>query len=357
MIYLVKYVYKLALLSREDVVFIMSGNITLMREMNLNVLRNTLTICKRASKPHLATVTGLSVVTINKLIKILLENGEVFECSTVAITGGRPAVEYYFNEKHRLSLTIYMREVAGKDTAFISVDNLFGESLESEEKTLQNIQIDDFDKIVVFYLQKYPQIGLLVCGLPGREIKGKLSIFDYAGLRGMAFTDYFKEKFQLPVIFENDVCAAVIGYCSTRKQVIDECVVGIYFPINYPPGAGIFINGKIYKGRDGIAGEIKYLPIGIEWNENGPTDFSIQEVSQRMILALTSLYNPSKVILYGEAFSKGMKKEISSLCEQAMNQSLLPKLIINKNFNEDFARGIRQLAVENLIKNTEPIKK
>ena len=335
----------------------MSGNITLMREMNLNVLRNTLQLCKQASKPHLAAVTGLSVVTINTLIKILLENSEVFECSTVAVTGGRPAAEYHFNENHRLSLTIYMREVDGKDTAFISVDNLFGESVETEEKTLINIQIDDFDKIVEFYLQKYPKISLLVCGMPGREINGKLSIFDYAGLRGMAFTDHFKAKFQLPVIFENDVCAAVIGYCSTKKQFTDECVVGIYFPTNYPPGAGIFINGEIYKGRDGIAGEIKYLPIGIEWNESGPTDFSIQEVSQRMILALTSLYNPSKVILYGEAFSKGMIKEISKLCEQVMNQSFLPELIINKNFNEDFARGIRQLALENLTEKVKTIKK
>ncbi|WP_019554786.1 ROK family protein [Propionispira raffinosivorans] len=335
----------------------MSVNITLMREMNLNVLRSTIQSCKQASKPQLAELTGLSVVTINTLIKILLENGEVFEGSTIAATGGRPAAEYHFNENHRLALTIYMREVDGKDTAFISVDNLFGESIETEIKTLQNIQIDDFDKIVEFYLQKYPKISLLACGIPGREINGKLSIFDYRGLRGIAFTDHFKEQFHLPVIFENDVCAAVIGYCSTKKNFTDECVVGIYFPTNYPPGAGIFINGKIYKGRDGFAGEIKYLPIGIKWNEIGPTEFSLQEASQRMILAITSLYNPSKVILYGEAFSQGMEQEISRLCEQSINQAFLPELIINKNFNEDFARGIRQLALENLTENVKPIKK
>ena len=54
-----------------------SVNANLVKEINLNKLRNAFKLKKTASKPQLAELTELSVVTINSLVKILVENGEV----------------------------------------------------------------------------------------------------------------------------------------------------------------------------------------------------------------------------------------------------------------------------------------
>lgn len=76
-----------------------SGNINLVKEINLNMLRNILKAEKIASKPQLAELTGLSVVTINSLVNILVTNGEIIEDVTLPSNGGRPAVAFRFNRE------------------------------------------------------------------------------------------------------------------------------------------------------------------------------------------------------------------------------------------------------------------
>ena len=46
-----------------------------------------------------------------------------------------------------------------------------------------------------------------------------------------------------------------------------ESIVGIYMPSKYPPGSSICLNGKILKGKNNLAGEIKYLPCDIDWSK------------------------------------------------------------------------------------------
>jgi predicted NBD/HSP70 family sugar kinase len=324
----------------------MNANTMLMREINLHMLRKMMKLHNFATKPQLAELTGLSVVTVNSLIKTLLENGEVFEDETVPSNGGRPAVTYRLNSEYALTLVIYMHEVEGKDTAFISIDNLLGKSIESEKKILQQIQLDDFDEIIEKYITKYPQIKAIICGMPGVEVNGRLIIMDYEYLLNKDFAEHIKNRFNLPIVFENDINAAVAGYCYSHTIHEDACVIGLYFPRNYPPGAGIFLNGKLYKGRDGIAGEIKYLPLDINWTEVRAESFPIREIAQKMILTVTSLYNPDQVVLYGEVFSESMVDEILLMCKKHIEDSLLPRIIVAKNFNEDFATGIRQIALK-----------
>ena len=44
---------------------------------------------------------------------------------------------------------------------------------------------------------------------------------------------------------------AILGYC-TLHNINDG--IGIYMSSKYPPGAGICINGKVQKGKNGLAG-------------------------------------------------------------------------------------------------------
>lgn len=323
-----------------------SGNGNLVKEINLNVLRNVFKVKKIASKPQLAELTGLSVVTINSLVSILVENGEVMEDVILPSNGGRPATAFRFNNEFSLALAIYMYEQKGEDTVFICVSDLYGEIVEKIEKKMVNIKKDSFDSLIEKMILKYPNIKVIGFGMPGEEVDGKLLISDYKELKNEFFTNYIEEKFKLPVIFENDINAAVEGYCYSHGVTEKQCVIGVYFPSKYPPGAGIYINGGIYKGRNGLAGEIKYLPFEVDWENFDFNKTQMKEIIIKTLSAFCSMYNPDIIVLYGEGITDSIISEFKSRCNSEIEKIMLPEIIISKELNQDFEIGIKQIALK-----------
>ena len=76
--------------------------------------------------------------------------------------------------------------------------------------------------------------------MPGQETEGKIAIHDYEKFVGLNLSEYFKNKYHLPVIFVNDVNAAVAGYlgCEEKREI--NSAVYVYFPQKYPAGALCF---------------------------------------------------------------------------------------------------------------------
>lgn len=323
-------------------------NTNLQKEINLNKLRNAFKLKKIASKPQLAELTGLSVVTINSLVNILVENGEVLEDVIMASNGGRPATAYRFNNEFSLALVIYMYEQNFQDTVFICVSDLYGEIVDKIEKKMTEIKKDSFDSFIETMLLKYPNIKVISFGMPGEEVDGRLLISDYKELKDQYFTTYIKEKFNLPVIFENDINAAIEGYCCSHGVTKSQCVIGIYFPSKYPPGAGIYIDGGIYKGRNGLAGEIKYLPLGVDWENFNFNKIQMKEIILKTLLAFSCMYNPDSIVLYGDEISDNIISEFKGKCSSEIEKIMIPEIIISKDLNHDFEIGIKQLALNYL---------
>lgn len=323
-------------------------NINLQKEINLNKLRNAFKLKKIASKPQLAEITGLSVVTINSLVSILVENGEVIEDVIMPSNGGRPATAYRFNNEFSLALVIYMYEQNSEDTVFICVSDLYGEIVDKIEKKMAKIKKDSFDSFIEKMLLKYPSIKVISFGMPGEEVDGRLLISDYKELKDQYFTSYIKEKFNLPVIFENDINAAIEGYCYSHGVTETQCVIGIYFPSKYPPGAGIYMNGGIYKGRNGLAGEIKYLPLGVDWEKFDFDKDQMKKIILKTLLAFSCMYNPDIIVLYGEEISDNIISEFKSKCSSEIEKIMIPQIIISKELNHDFEIGIKQIALNYL---------
>ena len=66
------------------------------REQNILNVRRALHSEQVATISRLKTLTGLSVVTLTKLLQYLIETGEVLEGESVSIGNGRPAATYRF---------------------------------------------------------------------------------------------------------------------------------------------------------------------------------------------------------------------------------------------------------------------
>lgn len=77
----------------------------------------------------------------------------------------------------------------------------------------------------------------------------------------VALGDLLKEALSAPVLIENDANAAVLGevYCGAAKGYRDV----IYVTISTGIGGGLFLNGQLYRGSNGFAGEIGHIkPFG-----------------------------------------------------------------------------------------------
>ena len=76
-----------------------------------------------------------------------------------------------------------------------------------------------------------------------------------------------EKEFRLPVCIENDANMAAIGehWLGTARDVDNFVFIALGTGI----GSGIFVNGRLYVGRTGAAGELQFLHVEWpRWNEN-----------------------------------------------------------------------------------------
>lgn len=327
-----------------------SNNI--IKETNLNLIRYEMRKAKIATKPQLAELTKISLVTVNALIKELMETGEVLEDSVIQPQLGRPATLYKYNAEYSLGLVIYMYEKNKKDVANFSVCNLYGEVINSMQKEMECITLEDMDLIIGNILNQYPHIKTIGFGVPGVEVDDQLILSDYVAFQDIKLRCHIENKFKKSVFVENDVNAAIAGYCNTHLEQKDKCVIGLYFPSKYAPGAGIYINGRLVKGCKGLAGEVKFLPLGIDWDT---FDHEIEKVDDAIIKVIKTfmcLYNPDTIVLYQEKPGCDYEAKLHDICPTSMEKMMIPEIIITDELNNDFKNGMIYLALEKLEQQT-----
>lgn len=323
-----------------------SNNI--IKETNLNIIRNEMKKAKMATKPQLAELTKISLVTVNALMKELIETSEVIEDSVIQPQLGRPATLYKYNAEYSLALVIYMYEKNKMDVVNFSVCNLYGEVINTLHNEIESITLEKIDLIISNLLNQYPNIKTIGFGVPGVEVDDRLIISDYAVFQDTKLSCYIEDKFKKPVFVENDVNAAVVGYCYNHLEQKDKCVIGLYFPSKYAPGAGIYINGRLVKGCKGLAGEIKFLPLGINWDTFDHEIEKVNDVIVKVMKTFMCLYNPDTIVLYQEKSECDYLSKLHDICATSMEKMMIPEIIVSDKLNNDFENGMICLALERL---------
>jgi hypothetical protein len=323
-----------------------SNNI--IKETNLNSIRNEMKKVRMATKPQIAELTRISLVTVGVLMKELVETGEVVEDSVIQPQLGRPATMYKYNEEYNLALVIYMHEKKKKDIANFAICNLYGDIIKSLNKEMECITLESFDLTISTLLSQYPNIKTIGFGVPGVEVDGRLILSDYVGFQDIKLSCYIENKFKKSVFVENDVNAAIAGYCYTHLEQKDKCVIGLYFPSKYAPGAGIYINGRLVKGCKGLAGEIKFLPLGIDWDTFDHEVDKVDDIIVKVMKTFMCLYNPDAIILYQENTECDYVTKLQKLCTTNMEKMMIPEIIVTDELNTDFEKGMICLALKRL---------
>ncbi len=234
------------------------------REANLSlVLRN---IYDRApvSRARLAVMTELNKSTVSSLVEDLLARGLVREAGVNSMGTGRPATLLEVNPQAGGVIGAEL----GVDFVAAGLMNFAGQML-----WRQKVKADPFEEqaktisqtleLVDEAIGRCRDLGLRVLGLglaaPGTvDLQEGVMIFS-PNLRwhDVPLRKIFSEHTGLRVFVENDANAAAVAehLFGVMRQVRD--FIFIYAGVGV--GGGLFLNGKLYRGQNGYAGEIGHI--------------------------------------------------------------------------------------------------
>ena len=326
----------------------MAWNPIQMKQENLSVLRNVFLKQHSATKPQLAKLSGLSVVTVNSLIHELLETGEVIQKQMLPSGGGRPALQYQYNARYKMALTAYMYVQEGRERLFLEVQDLFQNMVASDAYELADMNINLLEDAISRWMKQYPTISVMVFGIPGTEHQGKLKVMDYAILQSQELFAKLRSTYQVPVLIENDINAALFGYCQ-RQHIRQECTAGLYFPKKYPPGSALYIRGDIYRGANHMVGELDQLPLGVNWREQNISDEQQLHNMDLLIQSIACMYDPQALLIYCDAMDEALLKRLITIVKTEWKVLTPPTMILRSSIHEDFSLGVREIAARELF--------
>ncbi|HIV54231.1 MAG TPA: ROK family protein [Candidatus Anaerobiospirillum stercoravium] len=318
------------------------------REKNLERVLRTLHKEQVATATRLNKLTGLSVVTINKLLSQLVDSGQVTIGAHTKNLKGRPATTYHYNAAYKLILVISCYKRSGHDYAGYSIHDLFGECIERREELLQMVHTDEFKVAIENYLERYPKISMIGISMPSDSIGGRMASALRRDPLSRRLAQHMKNRYHLPVFFETDINAATLG--AFKRHAHYEFVCGLALVPGRSPVCSFCYNGSLIRGRDGLAGEVKHFPM---YNNIGilPLDpEAADDLAVRTLQAVTCVLNPALIIVYAESLKHGpalsdrLKRRLSNEAEIV----LMPKIEVTDKIREDIVSGMITLCLQRL---------
>ncbi len=244
-------------------------NNTFLREKNLSSVLNYVFYHKsKAFRAKLAARVGLNKSTASSLVQELIERDLLRETGKNSIGGiGRPVTYLEVNPQAGFIIGIDL----SLDLISVMITDIGGQTLWSKKKPINSkiileeavaIMLDLVMEAMAECKEKDNRILGLGLAVPGLvDTNGDTLIYaPHFNWRDVPLRKILTEATGLREIYiENDANAATLGehIYGVARRTSDFIFVFIGKGI----GSGLFLNGKLYRGRNGYAGEIGHLPI------------------------------------------------------------------------------------------------
>ncbi len=247
------------------------GNRQLIKELNRLLVVNTILNYEPISRTKVAELAELSLSTVSNIVASLMKKGLVQEIGEEKSNGGRRPIMLKLNPEMGLVIGIKI----GLDGIVTALVNLKGAVL---YQIARPTFIDGEEYVVIKSvanairsLIKKAQVDfnrIIGCGI---GISGLVDIKQGILLRStilnwenIHFKELLKREFNIPIFVDKDVNVLALGeklYGAARGVNNFVCIT-----VGTGIGAGIVINGEIYHGNLGGAGELGHLII----DKDGP---------------------------------------------------------------------------------------
>lgn len=239
------------------------------KEHNRNLVLKNIFERDPISRAEIARITGLTRTTVSEIVAELIEEGLVCEAGVGSSIGGKSPILLSIIKDSRclIGLDIAQNHYRG------AVVNLRGEILKLitapvveryGNKPFQQM-FTILDQLMEFACQ--PTVGIGV-GTPGLVSTSEGMVINAVNFdwKNLPLAKMIQDRYNLPVFIYNDCQAAAMGEFIFGKynQSGDNLIV---VNVGHGIGSGIIINGNLYQGDGGGAGEIGHVVVVGEGGE------------------------------------------------------------------------------------------
>lgn len=247
-----------------------TGNSRLMKRINRSLLLEAIWSQGPVSRADLAKSMRLSPATVSAIIDQLIKEGLVFEQGLGESQGGRRPVLLSLNPNARTVVAVYV-SVDGIQAALTNLHGAvlrqasFPIDLTSAQSALQGIEAAVASLLPDAQTLGAPVLGIGVAcpGLIDRH-RGVLRYSTSLGQEQLAIGPTLEQKFGLLTVVDNDQNAAALA--ELHVGVGQGHSNFVYISVDSGIGAGIVIDGSLYGGSLGAAGEFGHITVDV----NGP---------------------------------------------------------------------------------------
>jgi len=244
------------------------GNRDLIRSINRSVVLNAIKTHGPIARTQLARRTGLSPATITGIAAELIEDDLVFEKEIGDSRGGRRPILLAINPAGGYVVGIKLTE----DRAIGALTDLEALVLVKrtdplEEKTPQAVTAalarlaDELLRKAGLPRKKLLGVGVGLAGIVDSE-RGVLRRSPFFGWRDLPLRDLLQEQLRVPVYVDNDVNTLTLAEkWFGAGQGVDHFLV---VTVGRGVGMGMVINGQIYRGGAGGAGEFGHTVVDLD---------------------------------------------------------------------------------------------
>ncbi|VWX38710.1 ROK family transcriptional regulator [Exiguobacterium oxidotolerans] len=307
--------------------------------------------------PELSRLLSASFPTVKKHLEILIAHGEVEEQISELSNGGRPAKQYQYRAEHAQGLALYLE----LDAVGFRIFDAVGTSLTSGTEPVGTNQphVPALIRLITRQLEQNPRIRFLSVGVAASVENGQVFFApDYPSLQQVDLKGTLESQFGLPVVVENDMNAAVIGFHEGHQRR-QQSLIYLYLGKN-GPGAGILINGQLVRGSSHFAGEISVVPQydkktfgqAIAKRQTALDTQSIDAIS-RLTTTFAATLNPHLLIFNGNEVAADDLEQIRIKTAEYITEAHIP-LLIRSNWEADYLNGLTRIGLH--LSTEQPVR-
>jgi len=229
------------------------------REMNEKLVLSTIIGEGTISRADIAKQLNLNKTSVSSIVSDLIEKDLVVETGSGESSGGRKPILVMFNNKAGYSLSFDV----GPDYISSLLTYLDGSFVADSYTSTEPVSSDGLFAVLKGFIENYLKqipkstygITGICIGLHGIVNENRLVFSPFYSLDCVGLKEKIESNFKIPVLIENEGNLAALG-----EQKLEPTVSNLVsLSVKYGIGAGVILNGALYTGSDGHAGEVGHL--------------------------------------------------------------------------------------------------
>lgn len=262
-----------------------------MHEINRALVLSSLRKNPSQTRAKLSSRTGLTRSAISNLTEELIQNDMIHEVGYEASTGGRRGILLELNPQGAGAIALRLNPASVQ----CALANLAGEIDWFETVTLDSKQVPHVLNLCEGLIGSAlahnggmrPILGIGVASPGLISAEGGIIYSKYMDWRDVNFCADWEDQFGVPVSVDTEVGLSALGESRYGSATDDSHF--IYMEVGHGVGAGIVIDGQLFQGKHGFAGEVGFMASHVDagdslaalnWQDTVNIDYLLQTVEQ-----------------------------------------------------------------------------